>query len=140
VAPILTLGSSYALEKESVTRAIGIHLLRTQARAPVAISDFHSLWKDATTIVADWPRDLSQLVGTYVCPQPDTIRYLDRATLSAEPKTRFQQLLSIKSSWDLDDIAPFIEDVAHHGVKLENFILKYARKKRAGSRIIVTQR
>lgn len=104
------------------------------------MSRFQSLWKESTSVVPDWPRDMAQLVGSYVCPQSDVIQYLDKTTLPREPKSRFHQLLSVKSAWDLDDIVPFLQDIVPAGTKIENFVLKYARKKKIGARIIVTHR
>jgi sister chromatid cohesion protein DCC1 len=71
-------------------------------------------------------------------PQTTTIRYLTKHMLSDIPKVRFQQLLGMRSSWELSEMIPFIDDLRNKSVKLESFVMKYARKKTVGRKIIIT--
>lgn len=68
------------------------------------------------------------------------ISYLDETMLSEQPLRRFQQLFALKSSWDVDDIEPFVNRINQKGIKVDKYLLKYCRVRRNGKRHIATSR
>lgn len=116
---------------------IGRHLLRNLA-GEVTVYDFMKQWQHKMPLHLQL--DLKKLSGHYFEPRRGTIRGLSLDKLSQDPRARFQQLFQLKSEWELDDIAPFIRDLMDPKGKLENWVLKYARRVKKGSSIIIMPR
>uniref|UniRef100_A0A060TCA2 ARAD1D34694p n=1 Tax=Blastobotrys adeninivorans TaxID=409370 RepID=A0A060TCA2_BLAAD len=131
----------YQLDPDSIVQWLGDWTLREHAPDnEITITAFQELWADTIPISHNWTMDLKMLKGRYVQPTPTTIRYLCREKLDNNPRIRFQQLFAVKSTWDLDEMVPFIDDLKPTAVKLEGFVMKYARKKTLGKRVVVTKR
>lgn len=131
----------YRIDEEEVVNWLGIQTLREQAFTKAMTMDsFMNQWRDSIPISSDWTLDLTKLTGSYVCPDQNSIRYLTLDHLSNNPKQRFSQLFTFKTTWDLDEIFPFIDDLRSKTVKLESFVMKYARKKSINGKITVSPR
>ncbi|KAA8909741.1 hypothetical protein TRICI_004390 [Trichomonascus ciferrii] len=131
----------YRIDEEEVVNWLGIQTLREQAYTKaITMETFMKQWRDSIPISSDWTLDLTKLTGSYVCPDQKTIRYLTLDLLSNNPKQRFSQLFTFKPTWDLDEIFPFIDDLRSKTVKLESFVMKYARKKTINGKITVSSR
>ncbi|KAG0668096.1 hypothetical protein C6P45_004994 [Maudiozyma exigua] len=84
--------------------------------------------------------DISMLRGNYYQPQAKQIQYFSKKSLSQDPKDRFKTLFKLQTSWDLRDIEPFIEELNTKHMKIDSFIMKYARRRRVGKNYIITSR
>jgi sister chromatid cohesion protein DCC1 len=132
---------AYMFEAKAISHWYGLQVLRENAKSTnLNIMEFLDRWKQAIPVNLGVELNIDDLVGHYVVPNPDTIRYFTSSILSDKPKTRFHQLFTIKSSWDFEEIVPFIEDIRNKSVKMESFIMKFARKKTVGKKVIVTAR
>lgn len=132
---------TYMFDVKTISKWFGLHILRKKAKSiNLNIIDFLDQWKQSIPVNLGAELNVEDLVGYYVVPQPDTIRYFTADILSEKPKIRFQQLFSIKSTWEFDEIVPFIEGIRNKSVKMESFIMKFARKKTSGKRVIITAR
>lgn len=123
---------------------IGLHVLRSRGYSEISITDFNDLWAAAIPVsrfeLTSDPLDLDSLVGNFIRVSPTSIVYFTKSQLSDNPKTRFAQLFEVKSTWELAEIVPFLEDIRSKSVKMESFIMKYAKKKTVGKRIFVSSR
>lgn len=136
-----TASVQHSFNLQDIAQWYGLQVLRQHAKSTnLSIDQFFRLWKEVIPVNLGIDLDIDYLVGHYVVPVPNTIRYFTASLLSDSPKTRFQQLFSIKSTWDLNEIVPFIEDIRNKSVKMENFIMKYARKKNLGRKVVVSAR
>lgn len=72
-------------------------------------------------------------------PRPGALTYVAEDRLAHNAKDRFAQLLRIKPTWELAEIAKFLEPV-RKGAKVEGLVMKYGRKKTMGKKVIVTAR
>lgn len=134
-------GDYYCIDEQEVVNWLGIQTLREQAfTSPISMDSFMKQWRESIPISSDWNLDLAKLTGSYVCPNPSTIRYLTLDLLSNNPKQRFSQLFTFKTTWDLDEMVPFIDDLRSKTVKLESFVMKYARKKTGNGKITISPR
>lgn len=59
-----------------------------------------------------------------------TIQSYPRSSLPSHPAARFQALFDTRASWLLEELQPFIEDLAVEGKRREALLLRYARAKR----------
>lgn len=62
--------------------------------------------------------------------QPLRIQYYPKDTLPLDPAQRFQDLFLTRSQWLLDDLLPYLDDVAVDKKKRDALLLKFARTNR----------
>lgn len=133
----------YELAGERIVQWLGIYTLQSHDGEELAIDTFVDLWTAAMPIPVERlgsRLDLALLNGHFVKITPTRLTHLDRSALSAHPETRFRQLLDLKPTWELAEIAPFVDDLRSRALTLERFVMKFAKKKTAGSRVYVTSR
>lgn len=145
---------AYELSGIDIVIWFGLQVLQSKEGTELAIDDFIDLWTAAIPIslsdltsspsgdqsASHLPLDLTNLVGNYIKVSPSRIIYFTKSQLSDNPKTRFAQLLAVKSTWELNEIVPFLEDIRNKSVKMESFIMKFAKKKTVGKRVYVSAR
>ncbi|CAO1623886.1 unnamed protein product [Parajaminaea phylloscopi] len=104
-------------------------------------SDFMSSWR---SLMGDcFPTDtvsLELLRGQYLLhpapparprdSDPLTITYYPAHQLPLDPPARFQELFLTRPSWTLEDLEPFIRDVAVDAKRREALLLRFARAKK----------
>ena len=130
---------------EKIVKWFGIGTLKSKDGTELAIDDFIDLWTQSIPIAIDGltptrPLNLDDLTGNFFKISPTRIIYFTKSQLSENPRSRFAELLAVKSTWELSEIVPFIEDIRNKNVKMESFIMKYAKKKTVGKRIYVSAR
>lgn len=130
----------YSLNIPRITHWYGINTLQEHEEELLDQSEFLSLWKQSFPIAVLDPLELSTLEGNYINMSEGKIIYFTKETLSNDPKERIGQLLSIKPAWELPEILPFIQDIIPKTSKVDSFIMKFARKKTVGKKIIISKR
>ncbi|ODQ78880.1 hypothetical protein BABINDRAFT_162550 [Babjeviella inositovora NRRL Y-12698] len=133
----------FSLDKAKVSKWYGVNALREHAQRLISPDEFLIAWKSAFPPFFDCPIDLQMLAGYYVRPLVDKIQYINLDTVvlvEKDPIKRFKMLFKLQSTWDMPDILPFIEDLNVRNLKIDNFIMKYAKKKRVGKKFVVTGR
>ncbi|KAF5094225.1 hypothetical protein D0Z00_003641 [Geotrichum galactomycetum] len=133
----------YELAGERIVQWLGLYTLKSHDGEELAIDTFVDLWTAAVPVPVERlgsQLDLALLDGHFVKITPTRLTHLARSTLSAHPETRFRQLLDLKPTWELAEIAPFVDDLRSRTLTLERFVMKFAKKKTAGSRVYVTSR
>lgn len=108
-------------------------LLKYASQHSVPIDEFLIKWRSLFPPFFPCDIDIDMLRGMIYKPDINTIQYISRDILPMEPKERFKLLFKLQNSWLLEDIAPYIEELNVRGLKLDNFIMKYARRKRVAS-------
>lgn len=61
-------------------------------------------------------------------PQEATVMYFPASDLPLDPASRFSELFSVKPRWRMDEIAPFLQDLAVDSKKRDALTLKFTRK------------
>ena len=119
----------------------GIRALRKYAsRTSMPQEEFLVKWKSTFPPFSPFSIDIKMLKGWYFKPALTNIQYVSKDILPLDAKDRFKMLFKLQSQWDLEDISAFVEELNVKGLKIDNFIMKYARKKRVGKRNIVSGR
>lgn len=59
--------------------------------------------------------------------------------MSPDPRSRFAWLLDIKPEWELEEIWSLVKDVAPDNVKRESYIMKFARKRKVGRKVMISK-
>lgn len=122
---------TWSLNMTSIARWYGKQALYKYARQhSVAIDEFLIKWKSLFPPFFPCDIEIDMLRGMIYKPSEDSIHYISRTLLPMEPKERFKTLFKLQTNWLLEDIAPFIEELNTRGLKLDNFIMKYARRRR----------
>ncbi|CUS21032.1 LAQU0S02e04258g1_1 [Lachancea quebecensis] len=131
----------FKLQKETISQWYGIEALKKFAsRVSIPQDEFMIKWKSLFPPYFSCDLDFRALRGYYYRPLGSCIQYFSKETLPDDPKERFSYLFKLQSTWDLDEIAPFIDQLNTKGIKIESFVMKYARRKRQGKRITVSAR
>lgn len=116
---------------------IGRYLLGNLA-GEVTAYDFMKQWQHKTPVHLQL--DITKLEGHFFEPRKGVIRSLSVDKLSKDPRVRFQQLFQLKNEWDLDEMGPFIRDLMNINSKLENWVLKYARRVKKDGHVFILPR
>lgn len=106
------------------------------------MDDFYVYWKDSFPDYFNCEIDLEMLIGHFVKDVDSSkILEIDRDRLPKDIVKRVNYLMSIQSAWEQRYIQPFFDELNVKNIKRDNFIMKYARKKRERSgKIIITSR
>ncbi|ODQ67129.1 hypothetical protein NADFUDRAFT_49571 [Nadsonia fulvescens var. elongata DSM 6958] len=130
----------YNLDMDKITKWYGIYTLMDSDR-DLYVQEFYKRWEANIPVPTGKPLNYFTLKGNYINPESYLIRYFTKERLSSDPKARFAQLFEQKSTWELSEITPFVEDVMHNkAIKIESFIMKFARKRTINKKIIVSAR
>ncbi|EJS44546.1 dcc1p [Saccharomyces arboricola H-6] len=133
--------STWRLRIPFIAQWYGIQALRKYASGTnMPIDEFLIKWKSLFPPFFPCDIDIDMLRGFHYKPTDKTIRYVSKSTLPMDPKERFKVLFRLQSQWDLEDIMPLIEELNTRGMKIDSFIMKYARRKRLGKKVVVTSR
>lgn len=131
----------FSLNKEKIAQWYGIETLRKfGSEKYISPSEFFIKWKSEFPPFFECSIDLPLLNGFFVRPLPDRLQYLSKYELPKDINERLRILFKLQSTWELNDIIPFIEEFNSKGLKFENFIMKFAKKKKVGKKIYVTPR
>ncbi|CCH43414.1 Sister chromatid cohesion protein [Wickerhamomyces ciferrii] len=132
----------FSLNKIKIAQWYGIESLKKFASNDKLISpsEFLIKWKSEFPPFFDISIDLPLLKGYYVKPLPDRIKYMPWDKLSKDINERLNTLFKNQSTWELDDLIPYIQEFNTKNLKFENFIMKFAKKKKIGKKIIITSR
>ncbi|ANZ73587.1 BA75_01082T0 [Komagataella pastoris] len=131
----------YALDERKISQWYGIKVLRNiTANKSINIEEFLIAWKSEFPAFYEVEIDIEQLLGTFVRPSAGNIKYLDKSKLSSDAATRFKELFRLQSEWNLKEMTPYLKDVNTRNLKLENFVMKFAKRKKVGEQSIVTSR
>lgn len=134
-------GDSWQLDHRKVAEWYGIRALRKYAsQNSIPPAEFLIKWKSTFPPYTPFDIEIEMLRGWFFRPTGSNLQYLSKNTLPTDIKERFKMLFKLQSQWDMDDIVPFIEELNTKGLKIDAFVLKYARKRRVGKKFIVSSR
>lgn len=122
------------IDLEALSAWIGLYVLK-QSHSAMRIEELYKEW--AIDLPIKMPVSIEILRASVVQPKPGLVQFIDIETLSTDPRARLEGLFSIKTEWGLAEIAPLLEMLVPSGQKLENWILKFARKRRQGEDFVV---
>ncbi|SMN21939.1 similar to Saccharomyces cerevisiae YCL016C DCC1 Subunit of a complex with Ctf8p and Ctf18p that shares some components with Replication Factor C [Maudiozyma saulgeensis] len=131
----------WELNNSNIAKWYGIQSLKKYVnKSALSIDEFMLQWRSQFPPFFPCDIDMAMLRGHYYQPQEKQIQYFARNTLSMDPKDRFKTLFKLQSSWDLRDIEPFVEELNVKHLKIDSFIMKFARRRRVGKHYIITSR
>ncbi|SCU98875.1 LADA_0H15896g1_1 [Lachancea dasiensis] len=131
----------FILQRKAVARWYGIDALtKCASRTMIPQEEFMIKWKSLFPPYFSCDLDFNALRGHFYRPLGSNIQYFSKAALPDNPKDRFDYLFKMQSTWDLDDMVPFIQELNSKGVKMDSFVMKYARRKRHGKRTLISAR
>ncbi|KAI8140627.1 sister chromatid cohesion protein Dcc1 [Fennellomyces sp. T-0311] len=126
-------GMTLRLSQERVCRFIGEWILTSEPGKEWTEEDFMDIWRKVTR--GTFSPDMDMLKGLYVMTERKTIHrmqnyisYFPLAELPDNPVHRFASLFSKKPLWTLEEITPYIEDIAPDSKARDKLLLKYTRR------------
>lgn len=135
--------NTWKLNMATIAKWYGIEALKKYVgRISMPVDEFFIKWKAMFPPYFPCDLDIDMLRGYHYKPSGTNIQYISKDIMSTDPKERFKDLFKLQSQWDLDDIAPFVVDLNTKGLKIDNFIMKYARRRKIPGKktIIITSR
>ncbi|CCF60001.1 hypothetical protein KAFR_0I02220 [Kazachstania africana CBS 2517] len=133
----------WSLDMLKIAKWYGINALKNHAhKTSMSTDEFMIKWKSTFPPFLPCDIDTDMLRGHYYKPAEHHLQYIAKNTLPIDVKERFNILFRLQSTWDFEDIKPLVEDLNVHGLKIDNFIMKYARRRRVPGKqkVIVTSR
>lgn len=131
----------FSLNKEKIAQWYGIESLKKFAsKKYISPPEFFIKWKSEFPPFFECSIDLPLLNGFFVRPLPDRIQYLSKNDLPRDINNRLNVLFRSQSTWELNDMIPYIEEFNTKGLKYDNFIMKFAKKKKVGKKVYITPR
>ncbi|KAL3869842.1 hypothetical protein ACJMK2_042474 [Sinanodonta woodiana] len=116
----------YRLNEDKICRFFAELNLREAGK--FNLKDFLSVWQKC--VPEGMKTGLYQIEGMALVDQnstPETIMYLNVADLPEEVEERFNFLFRTREKWSLEDITPFISDLATETTDVKALLTKYAR-------------
>lgn len=121
----------WKLHIPSIVEWYGLEALNKYAtKESMPIDEFLIKWKSLFPPFFPSNIDIKMLRGNFYRPIDNHIQYISRNILPNEPKARFKTLFKLQTTWEFDDIAPFITELNTRGIKLENFMMKFAKRRK----------
>lgn len=135
------LNEPLKLDRIKISKWYGVHSLKKYVNNKMlTTSEFLIKWKSEIPPFFQCPLEISLLNGHFVTPLPEKIQYISKDSLPETIQPRLNYLFKLQSTWDLNELIPFISEFNVKDTKFEVFIMKYAKKKKIGKRILVTRR
>jgi sister chromatid cohesion protein DCC1 len=119
------------LKKLSIFRAKQLLTLGEKGKSgDWRLADFITSWQDS--IPEGAPVDIELLRGLAVVVQQGKetmLHYLSAVDLCsiADPKERLQRLFKVQAQWTLNDLLPYLADLAPNSTAVQSIVLKHAR-------------
>ncbi|KAI9010494.1 sister chromatid cohesion protein Dcc1 [Phycomyces nitens] len=120
------------LDEARVCNFLGRFILLSEKGKEWLLEDFMEMWKRLTPDV--FSPSLDMLKGLCICNERVAVHqnqiyvsYFPVAELSTDPAQRFASLFAEKKLWSVDEIRPYIEDLASDRKKQESLLLKFTR-------------
>ncbi|CCK71917.1 Dcc1p KNAG_0I01260 [Huiozyma naganishii CBS 8797] len=127
--------TAWELDMLTIAKWYGLEALQTYVRnSSLSVDEFLIKWKSLFPAFFPCDIDVVMLRGHYYVPTSGYIQYLSKDTLPSEVKSRFRSLFELQSTWVLEDIEPFIKEFNTKGLKIDNFIMKFAKRKQITDR------
>ncbi|XBW37736.1 hypothetical protein QEN19_003318 [Hanseniaspora menglaensis] len=108
----------------------------------IDLNDFYMYWKESLPSYFNCDLDIDFLVGHFAKEiESEKVLEVDSKRLPATIQRRVPYLMGIQKTWEQKHIQPFFEELNEHKIKPDNFIMKFARRKKDKSgKYIVTER
>ncbi|KAF9008993.1 sister chromatid cohesion protein Dcc1 [Cyathus striatus] len=116
----------------SVTKEIGLGILRESKHNPIEKQAFLERWKSHMGDTFLSSVSLKTLSGNFLetskfGDNTSFVSYFPSSALPIDPAARFTDLFITRSRWKGDDIAPFLADIAVNSKERDKLLLKYCR-------------
>lgn len=134
---------SYKLNNDKVIKFFGIYLLKLKNSLNFINEDeFLINLKNKLPFYYSPNLNLNLLNGNFIRNNLNfkDIQFFNKNLLNQNPNLRFKELFKIKSNWELNEIEPFLIDINIKKLKIDKFIMKFARIKKIGKKSIVSSR
>ncbi|GME97433.1 unnamed protein product [[Candida] boidinii] len=134
---------SYKLNNDKVVKFFGVYLLKLKNSLNFINEDeFLINLKNKLPFYYNPNLNLNLLNGNFIRNNLNfkDIQFFNKNLLNPNPILRFKELFKIKSNWELNEIEPFLIDINIKKLKIDKFIIKFARIKKIGKKSIVSSR
>ncbi|KAF8663506.1 hypothetical protein AX16_001072 [Volvariella volvacea WC 439] len=119
----------WAMDAGSVIQELGLSILRNHKHRPISKDALLTQWRGLVGDTFEKGVNLNLLAGNYIedARKAQMLSYFPASDLPMEPVARFRDLFLTKSRWKVEDITPFLSDIAVDTKERDRLLLKYAR-------------
>ena len=134
------------LNMKEIAKFYGLKTLKkvcpASRRKYIDLNDFYVYWKDSFPDYFNCEIDVAILIGHFVkAVDSNKILEIEKERLPKDIVKRVKYLMNIQPAWEQLHIQPFFDELNVKNIKTDNFIMKYAKKKRERSgKVIITSR
>ncbi|KAG9014540.1 hypothetical protein FRB95_007221 [Tulasnella sp. JGI-2019a] len=132
-------GDKWTMDVEPVVKEVGLGVLVEHRHRALTESQLLDKWKAAVGDTFESYVKLDLLAGNYVPTIPETIstasstnpkqylKYFPASELPTNPSQRFTDLFLTRKSWKLEELAPFLQDIAVDKKERDKLLMKFTR-------------
>ncbi|KAF5333570.1 hypothetical protein D9611_002456 [Ephemerocybe angulata] len=127
-------GGKWKMNEDEVIKELGLGILREHKNDdPIEKGAFVAKWKLAVGDTFADRVSLNLLAGNYLEGRPvgriehEYLTYFPSSTLPTDPAARFADLFLTRTKWRVEDITPFLSDIAVNNKERDKLLLKYCR-------------
>ncbi|TFK75832.1 hypothetical protein BDN72DRAFT_831276 [Pluteus cervinus] len=122
-------GGKWNMDVKEMVMEAGLGILRNHKDEPVEKEVLLAKWASIVGDTFENSISLDLLAGNYLLTPGNapTLSYFPRSSLPVDPSARFRDLFLTRTRWKVEDITPFLSDIAVDTKERDKLLLKYAR-------------
>ncbi|RXW24700.1 hypothetical protein EST38_g1139 [Candolleomyces aberdarensis] len=129
----LSKAGMWKMNVDEVLSELGLGILRDHKQNnPIEKEVFMDKWRDAVGDTFADRVELRLIAGNYLerssgITDKDTLSYFPASDLPTEPAARFSDLFLTRPRWKVEEISPFLSEIAVDNKERDKLLLKYCR-------------
>ncbi|KAJ2936934.1 hypothetical protein H1R20_g177, partial [Candolleomyces eurysporus] len=126
-------GGMWKMNVDEVLSELGLGILRDHKQNnPIEKEVFMDKWREAVGDTFADRVELRLIAGNYLerssgITDKDTLSYFPASDLPTEPAARFSDLFLTRPRWKVEEISPFLSEIAVDSKERDKLLLKYCR-------------
>lgn len=122
----------WTMDVDAVVKELGLGILRNHRHEPIEKDQLLSQWKTQVGDTFEDTVSLNLLAGNYIEVESlgvheASLKYFPASLLPVDPAARFSDLFLTRSKWKVEDLVPFLSDIAVNSKERDKLLLKYCR-------------
>lgn len=123
----------WKMNVDEVLSELGLGILRNHKQNdPIERQVFMDKWREAVGDTFADRVELGLIAGNYLerssgITEKDTLSYFPASDLPTEPAARFSDLFLTRPRWKVEEISPFLSEIAVDSKERDKLLLKYCR-------------
>jgi len=122
----------WRMDVDSIVKEAGLGILRNHRHEPIKKDQLLAQWKTQVGDTFESIVSLNLLAGNYIEEESQGmdetfLKYFPASALPVDPAARFSDLFLTRSKWKVEEISPFLSDIAVNSKERDKLLLKFCR-------------